>query len=96
MRVLLFKVYAYNRRIRFLGELDGSFIRGDFYTAYDLIRKTVKRNKGEFVAIGLDETRDFYIVYYFYDGIYSDAEYIVVSKPILDTIKEAIKEAKKI
>jgi len=97
MKLLLFKIYTYTeRRVRFLGELDEAFIRGAFYTAHSLIWKTVRRNKGEFVVIGVDETHDFYIVYYFPDGIYDGAEYISITKPTLDAIKEILKETEKI
>ena len=97
MRLLLFKVYAYKRKIKFLGELlDEGFLRGDFHVAHRLIWKTVRRNKGEFIVVGVDELHDFYIVYYFPDGIYDGAEYFSITKSMLNAIKKALEETEKI
>jgi len=96
MRFLLFKVYAYKMpRTRFLGELGDAFLRGDYTTIKRIIWKTVRRNKGAFIVLGVDEIHDFYIVYYFPDGIYSGAEFITVTKTTLDAIKEVLENTKR-
>jgi len=99
MRFLLFKKYAdssYMRaKTKFLGELDNTFLK-DFSTAKPLISKTVRNNRGEFIVVGVDELHDFYIIYYFPDGIYNGAEYAMITKSTLQAIEEVMRKTEEI
>ena len=98
MRFLLFKKYAnssYMRTTRFIGELDDTFLK-DFSIAKPLISRSVRRNRGEFIVVGVDELHDFYIVYYFPDGVYNGAEYTMITKSTLQAIEEVLKKIEEI